>query len=109
MLVHPADRRVDRHVGSGGYSASQGVDVQAIGGDAGLYAGDIWHYARNQIIVAARAAGLAMIDGPYAGIANPEGYRRACTRAKILGASGKWAIHSSQIDIANDVFSPTPD
>lgn len=95
--------------GPGDYSASQGVDVQAIGAEDGSYPGDLWHYARNQIIVAARAAGLAMIDGPYAGITNPDGYRQECTRAKTLGASGKWAIHPSQIDIANEVFSPTAD
>ena len=61
------------------------------------------------MIIAARAAGIEMVDGPYAGIKNPEGYREECKRSRILGASGKWAIHPSQIDIANDEYSPTQD
>ena len=93
--------------GPGDYSASQGVDVRAIGADDSVYPGDLWHYARNAIIVAARAAGLAMIDGPYAAFNNPEGYRTEAVRAKTLGSVGKWAIHPSQIAIANDVFSPS--
>src|SRR5690606_21525863 len=59
------------------------------------------------VIIAARAAGIEMVDGPYAGIKNPEGYRQECERSRILGAVGKWAIHPSQIDIANETFSPT--
>ena len=94
--------------GPGDYSASQGVDTRAIGSSDG-YPGDIWHYARNKVIIAARAAGIEMVDGPYAGIKNPEGYREECKRSRILGASGKWAIHPSQIDIANDEYSPTQD
>ncbi len=93
--------------GPGDYSASQGVDVRAVGADDSVYPGDLWHYARNAIIVAARAAGLAMIDGPYAAFNNPEGYRTEALRAKTLGAVGKWAIHPSQIALANEVFSPS--
>lgn len=94
--------------GPGDYSASQGVDIRSIG-MAGEYPGDIWHYARNKVIVAARAAGIDMVDGPYAGIKNPEGYLTECRRSRILGAVGKWAIHPSQIEIANKEFSPTAD
>lgn len=93
--------------GPGDYSASQGVDTRAIGADDSLYPGDLWHYARNAIIVAARAAGLAMVDGPFAAFNNPEGYRTEAVRAKTLGAVGKWAIHPSQIAIANEVYSPS--
>jgi len=92
--------------GPGDYSASQGVRVDAIGGDTADYPGDIWHYARNQVIIAARAAGIDAIDGPFADFKDGDGYRRECTRASILGCVGKWAIHPSQIEIANDVFSP---
>lgn len=92
--------------GPGDYSASQGVDTRAIGTGDG-YPGDIWHYARNKVIIAARAAGIEMVDGPYAGIKNPDGYREECKRSRILGASGKWAIHPSQIDIANEEYSPS--
>ncbi len=92
--------------GPGDYSASQGVDIRSIGA-TGEYPGDIWHYARNKVIVAARAAGIDMVDGPYAGIKNPEGYLQECRRSRILGAVGKWAIHPSQIEIANGEYSPS--
>jgi citrate lyase subunit beta / citryl-CoA lyase len=95
--------------GPGDYSASQGVDSKAVGGADGAYPGDIWHYARNKIIIAARAAGLQMVDGPYAAFNNPDGYRVECQRSRVLGAVGKWAIHPSQIAIANEVYSPTPE
>ncbi len=93
--------------GPGDYSASQGVDTRAIGEGSVDYPGDVWHYARNKVIIAARAAGIDMIDGPFAAFKNPEGFRRECVRARTLGAVGKWAIHPSQIEIANEAFSPT--
>jgi citrate lyase subunit beta / citryl-CoA lyase len=93
--------------GPGDYSASQGVDAKMIGAGDDAYPGDIWHYARNKVIIAARAAGLDMIDGPYAAFKDPEGFRRECVRARTLGAVGKWAIHPSQIEIANEMFSPS--
>jgi len=67
----------------------------------------MWHYARNRMIVAARANGIDAIDGPYANFRNPDGYRREAAWAATLGCVGKWAIHPSQIDLANEVFAPT--
>ncbi len=69
----------------------------------------MWHYARNRMIVAARANGLDAIDGPNANFRDLDGYRTDATWAATLGAVGKWAIHPSQIAIANEVFSPTAD
>ncbi len=89
------------------YAASQGVDNKVIGGDLDTYPGDLWHYARNKIVIAARAAGIDAVDGPYIDFKNPDGYRRECLRSSTLGFVGKWAIHPSQIDIANQVFSPS--
>lgn len=91
--------------GMGDYSASQGIDVRHIGGESG-YPGDIWHYTRYKITVAARAHGLDPVDGPFANFRNPDAYRREAQRAAILGMVGKWAIHPSQVEIAQDVFSP---
>lgn len=105
-IAHASPRLEALIFGPGDYSASQGVDTRAIGSSDG-YPGDIWHYARNKVIIAARAAGIDMVDGPYAAIKNPEGYREECKRSRILGASGKWAIHPSQIEIANDEYSPS--
>jgi len=89
------------------YSASQGIAPALAGNDLDTYPGDLWHYARNKVIIAARAAGIDAIDGPYLDFKNAEGYRRECVRAKTLGMAGKWAIHPDQIGIANAVFSPS--
>lgn len=89
------------------YAASQGVDTRAIGGDTDIYPGDIWHYTRSKIVIAARAAGIDAIDGPYINFKNLAGFHRECILTHTLGFSGKWAIHPSQIAIANEVFSPT--
>ncbi|HLX59385.1 MAG TPA: CoA ester lyase [Ktedonobacteraceae bacterium] len=91
------------------YSASQGIDPTLAGNDLDTYPGDLWHYARNKVTIAARAAGIDAIDGPYLDFKNAGGYRRECVRSKVPGMVGKWAIHPGQIDIANQVFSPTPE
>ena len=92
--------------GPGDYSAS----VQARGlsiGASDNYPGHVWHYAIHRIVVAARAAEIQVIDGPYADYANLDGYRQSCEMALALGCDGKWAIHPNQIDVANDVFTPS--
>ncbi len=94
--------------GPGDFSASQGVRAgKTIGGSITTYPGDVFHYARSKIIVAARAAGIDPIDGPYADFKNPDGYREEALRSATMGFVGKWAIHPSQIDLANEMFSPT--
>jgi citrate lyase subunit beta/citryl-CoA lyase len=60
------------------------------------------------MIVACRAYGLRPIDGPFGDFKDPDGYRGAARRGAALGIEGKWAIHPSQIDLANDVFTPPP-
>jgi citrate lyase subunit beta / citryl-CoA lyase len=93
-------------LGFGDLSASQGMRFGA-GDGTERYPGDIWHHARARMIIACRAHGIDAIDGPFANFKDPEGYRRDATWAAMLGAVGKWAIHPSQIEIANDVFAPT--
>ncbi len=93
--------------GPGDYSASQGMDSHIIEGYLDTYPGDPWHYARNKIAIAARAAGIDAIDGAYPDFKNSDGYRRECVHSHVLGFVGKWAIHPTQIDIANQIFSPT--
>jgi citrate lyase subunit beta/citryl-CoA lyase len=95
--------------GPGDYSASQGMDSRVIEGHVDDYPGDPWHYVRNRIAIAAHLARIDAIDGAYADFKNPDGYRRECTYAHILGFSGKWAIHPNQIGLANQAFSPTPE
>ena len=94
--------------GMGDYSASQGIEMENIG-STGAYPGDIFHYARFRIAMAARAAGIDAVDGPYGDFRNDEGYREEARRAKALGMVGKWAIHPAQIAPALEVFSPTPE
>jgi citrate lyase subunit beta/citryl-CoA lyase len=104
-IAAASDRLEALIVGFADYAASQGIDIDGIGGEAG-YPGDIWHYVRNRTVVTARANGLDAIDGPYADISDPEGYREECVRSQTLGFVGKWAIHPSQIGIANEVYAP---
>ena len=68
---------------------------------------DQWHYALSRLVVACRAYGLRPIDGPFSEIQDPDGYRVAARAAAALGVEGKWAIHPSQIALANEVFTPT--
>lgn len=94
-------------LGVGDLSASQGIRFgRAVEPDQ-RYPGDLWHYARTRMTVAARANGLDAIDGPFANFNDPDGYRREAIWASTLGCVGKWAIHPSQIELANDVFAPT--
>jgi len=62
----------------------------------------------SRILVAGRAAGVRVVDGPYADFRDEAGFRRSCRVARALGYDGKWCIHPAQIAIANEVFSPSP-
>jgi malyl-CoA/(S)-citramalyl-CoA lyase len=70
--------------------------------------GDQWHYPLARIAVTCRAYGLRPIDGPFGDFTDPEGYLAAARRSAVLGYEGKWAIHPSQIELANEVFTPDP-
>ena len=96
-------------LGAGDLSASLHARVDTNFQPTFAYPGDFWHFARCQVVVAARTAGIDAIDAPYPAFQNPDGYRRECEQASALGFDGKWAIHPSQIAIANEVFSPTPE
>ena len=76
-------------------------------GDRALHVGDQWHYALSRIAVVCRAYGLRPIDGPFGDFTDPEGYLASARRASVLGYEGKWAIHPSQIELANQVFTPS--
>lgn len=78
------------------------------GGARGYHWGDQWHYALSRMAAACRAYGLRPIDGPFGDFSDPEGYRAAARRAAALGCEGKWAIHPAQVELANEIFTPTP-
>ncbi len=94
--------------GMGDYSASQQIQIGSVG-SSGSYPPDLWHYPRYKMTIACRVNGIDPVDGPYANFRNPEGYTREAERANTLGMVGKWAIHPSQIELADQVFTPDPE
>ena len=115
-------RNESLHFGVADYAASTRARTTNIGGanpaysvltdkdDSGARAvhwGDMWHYAIARMVVAARANGLRPVDGPFGDFSDAEGYKAAAFRGAVLGCEGKWAIHPSQIALANEVFSPS--
>jgi citrate lyase beta subunit len=94
------------HFGVADFAASCRARTVIIGGLNPDYPGDQWHAALSRMVVACRAYGLRAIDGPFGDFNDPEAYRAAAQRAAVLGYEGKWAIHPSQITLANEVMSP---
>lgn len=87
------------------YTVLSGADAD---GNRERHWNDPWHYALARLVTTCRAYGLRPIDGPFGDIRDPDGYRSSCERAAALGFEGKWAIHPSQIEAANEVFAPDP-
>ena len=71
------------------------------------YPGDYFHYVFVKILMAGRANGLQVIDGPYVKVRDAEGFRDYCRRTQVLGYDGKWALHPDQVDVLNEMFSPS--
>src|SRR5262245_38862286 len=95
------------HFGVADYAASVRARTVNIGGLNPDYPGDQWHFALARMTVACRAYGLRAIDGPFGDFKDPDGYKLAARRGAALGIEGKWAIHPTQIALANEVFSPS--
>lgn len=120
-IAAASKRNESLHFGVADYAASTKARTTSIGGPNPLYGvltdpaedgsrdyhwGDMWHYAIARMVVAARANGLRAIDGPFGDFSDPDGYTAHGNRAAILGCEGKWAIHPSQIPLANEIFTP---
>ncbi|MFC3087551.1 HpcH/HpaI aldolase/citrate lyase family protein [Tabrizicola soli] len=103
----PGSRLEAMHFGVADFAASMRARTVNIGGLNPDYPGDQWHAAIARMTTACRAYGLRAIDGPFGDFSDPEGYKAGARRAAALGCEGKWAIHPSQVDLANEVFSPT--
>jgi citrate lyase subunit beta/citryl-CoA lyase len=96
--------------GPADFMASVGMRSLRIGAQPGGYAGgDAFHYPHMRILVAARAAGLQAIDGPYAAIGDLAGLAAASASMASLGYDGKWVLHPDQIDPVNAAFAPDQD
>ncbi len=94
------------HFGVADYAASLRARTVVIGGLNPDYPGDQWHHGLSQLAMTCRAYGLRAIDGPFGDFNDPESYIASAKRAAAIGIEGKWAIHPSQIELANKVFSP---
>ena len=93
--------------GPADFAASMEMPVLTGGVQIPQYPGDHFHYVFSKILMAGRANGLQVIDGPYLYIRDGEGFRDYCNRTRTLGYDGKWALHPDQVTILNEVFSPT--
>jgi citrate lyase subunit beta/citryl-CoA lyase len=108
-IAKASDRLEAIIFGAGDLSASLRARVDGNFDPIDEYPGDFWHFARVQVLAAARTAGIDAIDAPYPAYKDLDGYRRSATHASSLGFDGKWAIHPDQIAIANEIFAPTAD
>jgi malyl-CoA/(S)-citramalyl-CoA lyase len=122
-IAAASPRNESLHFGVADYAASTKARTTAIGGPNPYYGvltdapedggerqyhwGDMWHYAIARMVVAARANGLRPIDGPFGDFSDAEGFRAQANRASVLGCEGKWAIHPSQIGLANEINAPS--
>ena len=93
--------------GPADFAASMEMPVLTGGVQIPEYPGDHFHYVFSKILMAGRANGLQVIDGPFLKIREHDAFRDYCNRTKILGYDGKWALHPDQVTILNEVFSPT--
>ncbi|SMC96066.1 HpcH/HpaI aldolase/citrate lyase family protein [Primorskyibacter flagellatus] len=123
-IAAASKRNESLHFGVADYAASTRARTTVIGGVNEHYSvltdpdgdgnrqthwGDMWHYAISRMVVAARANGLRPLDGPFGDFSDPDGFKAAAYRAAVIGCEGKWAIHPSQIALANEVMSPSKD
>ena len=109
------------HFGVADYAASTQARTMRIGGanpnyhmltdpdEVGrreVHWGDMWHFALSRLVMVARANGLRPVDGPFGDISDSIGFKAQARRSAALGCEGKWAIHPSQIELANELFRP---
>ncbi|MEA2452827.1 MAG: citrate lyase subunit beta / citryl-CoA lyase [Actinomycetota bacterium] len=106
-IAHASDRMETLIFGPADMSASLGLPTVTAGLPMPGYPGDHFHWVLETILVAARDAGLQAIDGPYLLIKDLDGFREMALRSRALGYDGKWALHPGQVDVLNEVFTPT--
>ena len=105
-IAKSSERLEALHFGVADYAASLRARTVVIGGLNPDYPGDQWHHGLSQLVMTCRAYGLRAIDGPFGDFNDPDAYIAAAKRGAAIGIEGKWAIHPSQIELANKVFSP---
>ena len=105
-IAKSSERLEALHFGVADYAASLRARTVVIGGLNPDYPGDQWHHGLSQLVMTCRAYGLRAIDGPFGDFNDPDAYIESAKRGAAIGIEGKWAIHPSQIELANKVFSP---
>ena len=105
-IAQSSERLEALHFGVADYAASLRARTTVIGGLNPNYPGDQWHHGLSELVMTCRAYGLRPIDGPFGDFNDPDSYTDAAKRGAAIGIEGKWAIHPSQIELANNVFSP---
>lgn len=111
QIAAASDRNITLVFGIADFSSSIGakfISISGHGENEDSYPGHRWQYVLSRMVVAAKAKNLAVIDAPYGNFSDPQGLRKSAELAAALGVDGKWAIHPSQIEIINAVFSPSP-
>jgi len=103
------DRIESLTFGPGDYAASIGVPQLRIGMPEPAYPGYQWAAIASQIVTVAQTVGADAIDGPYSDFRDADGFTQMATRARLSGMDGKWCIHPSQVELANELFTPTPE
>ncbi len=93
--------------GPGDFMAAMGMGTFVVGSQPADYQADAFHHVLMGILTAARAYGLQAIDGPYTGVRDLDGFIESAKRTAALGYDGKWVLHPSQIDAANEIYAPT--
>lgn len=121
-IAAASPRLQSMHLGAADYAASMGMQTTGIGGTQEHYYmlppaggdaprqplyGDPWHAVTVAIVAACRTHGLLPVDGPFGDFSDPEGFRAQARRSATLGMVGKWAIHPSQVSLANEIFTPS--
>jgi citrate lyase subunit beta/citryl-CoA lyase len=106
-IAAASDRLETLIFGPGDMAAAMGMPHSTVGQIVERYPGDHWHWILMRILVAARNQNLQAIDGPYAAIRDLDGYREVATRSRQLGYDGKWALHPDQIEVLNEIFTPS--
>lgn len=108
QIAQTSSRLVSLVFGPGDFAAAMGMPMLDIGDIGADYPGNIWQAHLSRVLVAARAAGIAAIDGPYGALGDMEGLALSARLSRMLGYDGKWAVHPTQINTINTIFSPTP-
>ncbi|MBT8420066.1 MAG: CoA ester lyase, partial [Gammaproteobacteria bacterium] len=121
-IAAASPRNESLHFGAGDYAASTRMRTVNIGGphpDYGvltdpdedglrnLHWDDMWHYPTARMVIAARANGLRPVNGPFGDFSDPDGLQIYAKRSAVLGCEGIWAIHPNQVEVVNELFTPT--